>query len=76
MLDNTLQTTKVTDCVFWYRAEPSAPAFRVGRPIYFRLDQSTRLPAQEHATVQDDDPLAMKGKRRLAVVKEEAPDDA
>jgi hypothetical protein len=76
VLDNTLQTTKVTDCVFWYRAEPSVPTFRVGRPIYFRLDQSTRLPAQEHATVQDDDPLAMKGKRRLAVVKEEAPDDA
>lgn len=37
VLDNTAPTNRIEDCVFWYRAEPSLPPFRMGRSVFHRL---------------------------------------
>ena len=39
VLDNNAKSNNVADCVFWYRAEPSLPAFRLGRSVYWDLDR-------------------------------------
>lgn len=71
VLDNTLQTTRVSDCVFWYRADPSLPDFKIGRAIFYDLDRSARLPESKAADVEDD-PMASGRRRRLAVIKDDA----
>ena len=41
VLDNTTPTTRVEDCVFWYRAKVDLPSFRMGKPLYWKLAAST-----------------------------------
>ena len=38
VLDNTIKSNNITDCVFWYRAEPSLPRFKLGRQVFWDLD--------------------------------------
>lgn len=39
VLDNRSHSTDVTDCVFWYRADPNIPNFRLCDDIYYELDR-------------------------------------
>lgn len=38
VLDNTIKSNNITDCVFWYRAEASLPRFKLGRQVFWDLD--------------------------------------
>tara|TARA_B100000700_G_C14781815_1_gene731721 strand:- start:298 stop:741 length:444 start_codon:yes stop_codon:yes gene_type:complete len=33
------KTNKIEDSVFWYKANPNLPTFRVGRPIFWNLHE-------------------------------------
>ena len=37
VLDNTVRSNNLTDCVFWYRADKTLPDFRVGAPGVWAL---------------------------------------
>ena len=37
VLLNTAPTSEISDCVFWYRATPHQPKFRVSNDVYFKL---------------------------------------
>lgn len=39
VLDNTKRSNDITDCVYWYKANPDHPPFRVGNPIFWALDE-------------------------------------
>ena len=38
VLDNTVKSTRVEDCVYWYRADPDIPEFQMGAPGIWDLD--------------------------------------
>jgi hypothetical protein len=36
VIDNTSQSNKLEDCIFWYRAEMHPEAFRIGAPEFWQ----------------------------------------
>lgn len=38
VLDNTRRSNDVSDCIFWYSANPNIPSFRVGQNIFWDMD--------------------------------------
>lgn len=42
VLDKTASSTRVEDCISWYRASTRIPAFRISKPMYFALDNMIR----------------------------------
>ena len=47
VLDQTVNTSEVTACVFWARAAPTLPPFRVAAPVFFKLEarETPRAPS-------------------------------
>jgi len=39
VIDNTVQSNNITDCVFWYKASPDLPPFRLCAPVFWELEQ-------------------------------------
>lgn len=46
-LDNTLNSSAVRDCVFWYKASVDIKSFKLGSSSFFSLDKKTRRSATE-----------------------------
>ena len=44
VLDNTVKSNKISDCVFWYKAKYPPPKFRVGSPAYWNLHKKMYNP--------------------------------
>jgi energy-coupling factor transporter ATP-binding protein EcfA2 len=68
VLDNTLQSNKVDDCVFHYKANPHINKFRLGKRIYFKLDHYFRKDSERHTTGNNSvppilDPISIKKKK-------------
>jgi hypothetical protein len=40
VLDNTVPSSRIEDCVFWYRARLEVPPFRMGADVYWRLSEA------------------------------------
>lgn len=77
MLDNTLQTSGPTECVFWYKAKIDNGDFQLGNKVFFKLeDMHRRSETMPACPEQEDDatPKAAgsKGKLKLIVSKEES----
>ena len=75
MLDNTLQTNSPTDCVFWYKAKMTNGFFRLGKKVFFALDERHRR-SETLATelnFDEDDPTktGARHKPKLIVSKED-----
>ena len=37
VLDQTSPTSRIEDCVFWYRADVNLPPFKLGKPVFHKL---------------------------------------
>lgn len=37
VLDNTVSSNNIEDCVFWYRADINLPPFKMGKPVFHKL---------------------------------------
>lgn len=42
VIDNTVQSNNISDCIFWYKAQSSLPPFRLCREVYWKMDAQTR----------------------------------
>lgn len=47
VMDNTVTGTSIEDCVYWYRADPSPPPFKMGRQIFWSMSDT-------HAKTDDE----------------------
>lgn len=53
VLDQTSPTSRIEDCVFWYRSELSLPPFKMGRPVFHQLAQRhTKSAAQRRHSAE------------------------
>ena len=42
VLDNTAKSNEIEHCVFWWRANPTPPPFRLGAKIFWKMDQQCK----------------------------------
>ena len=74
MLDNTMQTNSPTDCVFWYKAKLGTGDFKVGKDVFFNLEDRHRRSAPKETELnfeEDTERAGFRGKSKLIVSKEE-----
>lgn len=69
-LDNTLQSTGVTDCIFWYKARLELDDFKLGSRIFFKLAEEYRRPEGSSIPSIEEQELASK-KPKVCVTKED-----
>lgn len=75
VLDNTVQSTAITDCIFWYRASTELPPFKIGRNVYFDLEERMKHQKGHSPLAQNDIDNVKSSRHRLTVIKEEPADD-
>ena len=54
MLDQTDPSAELKQALFWYKADPSGPSFRIGKPVFWRLER-------EHRRAVTDDAMSIAG---------------
>jgi hypothetical protein len=52
VMDNTVSSTKVEDTVFWYRADPNPPAFKLCREVYWKMNEACGISPEEARKAQ------------------------
>ena len=68
-LDNTLQSTGVTDCIFWYKAQMDLESFKLGNKIFYQLQEEyRRAEGSAIPSIEEQEFLAKKPK--VCVMKE------
>jgi len=69
-LDNTLQSTGVADCIFWYKARLEMDKFRLGANVYYHLEDKYRR-AEGSAVPSVDEQEFVAKKPKMSVLKED-----
>lgn len=77
VLDNTTQSNRLTDCIFWYKAQlrlPESPqqCFKIGCPAYHAFHarrNRTELAKRNGATAADPPPLLLPSRKPRVVVR-------
>ena len=72
VLDNTGASSAISDSLFWYKADISLPAFKVGSRTFFKLTEKMRRPAGSSAPMLVEGYGAGLRKGKLQVIKEDA----
>ena len=70
VLDNTVHSNAASDCVAWYKASTSLPDFKVGRRVFYTMEERALRVDDEprpHSSPED----RYNGRPRLHVIKEE-----
>ena len=60
VLDNTKQTTDISDCIFWYKAELDHDDFKLGKAVFYELEE--RHQRAEALVLQFDEETLRGGK--------------
>jgi hypothetical protein len=76
ILDNTLQTNSPTDCVLWYKAKVDNGNFRLGKDVFFDLEERHRRSEVLATELNFEDEvgggrLGLRSKAKLIVSKED-----
>lgn len=71
VLDNTGNSNKLEDCVFWYRAPLDLPSFKIGAPAFWRLSEAhvktrKQRDAEEYERSELDRVASERRRRRTA----------
>ena len=70
VMDNTVaRSTKIEDCVFWYRADPDPPPFRMGNEIFWKMSvqhAKTDKEREQDEKLRDYRNAQSQGKKRVA----------
>ena len=53
VLDGTISSTSVTECVMWYKAELNVPPFQLCKPVFWRLSEKYRFSSEEKRKEQE-----------------------
>jgi len=69
-MDNTLQSSNPSDCIFWYKANIELPEFQLGAKVFYSLEDQYRRP-EGSEPLQMDDGEPIKKKAGIAIVKED-----
>lgn len=48
VIDKRKPSATIEECIYYYRASPTVPEFKVGKPIFFRLSEAIDRLAEKH----------------------------
>jgi hypothetical protein len=68
VLDNTVKSNKIQDCVFWYKATVRKN-FRVGSPQLWQMHKKMYNPKHVSQTDRENDAKKATKKTRLTITK-------
>lgn len=68
-LDNTLQSGTVQDCVFWYKASMTIPAFRMGSRVFYSLEDKTKRPPDYKAPEDLSSGTTTSGRHKKGILQ-------
>jgi len=73
VMDNTVQSSNIEDCIFWYKARIDLPDFKMGKETYWRLAEKYNKTErdrelEEHAKQQEAVEIAHAKRGRLPLV--------
>ena len=51
-MDNTVSSTEVQDTVYWYRANPNPPEFKLCREVYWKMNEACGISPEEARKAQ------------------------
>lgn len=74
VLDNTAPTTRMEDCVYWYRARTDLPKFRMGKKIFWDLSVHLARTDRDAESPIDrvmQETLAPRERNRITVVEKQ-----
>lgn len=54
VLDNTQKSNEIEDCVMWYRARIDLPSFKLGRSVYWKLDNKCLKSEESQEDVMEE----------------------
>ena len=66
VLDNTVKSNKIEDCVFWYKAKYPAPKFKVGSPAYWGMHKKMYNPKYDSA-ISSTQAMKKAGKKQVGI---------
>ena len=66
VLDNTANSSKLEDCIFWYKAKLDRPAFRIGHPSFWGF---SRVRCKKDDEEDTDDVVHQASRQNVAVKK-------
>ena len=77
VLDNTAKSNAVEHCVFWWKANPTMPHFRLGREVFWRMDQACRktdadLIKEQQDRLREQQVMELKKQKRCITYVERA----
>jgi hypothetical protein len=75
MLDNTLQTSGPSECVFWYKAKLDNGDFQLGNKVFFKLEEMHRRSETMPSCIEQEDAAlkaGAKAKPKIIVSKDES----
>ena len=75
VLDNTKSTTEPQDCCFWYKAKVDHSPFKLGRRVFFRLEDAHRRTSPLALAPEEPAEASKKTKPKLVVCKEDDDDE-
>lgn len=77
VLDNTQKDNKIEDSVYYYKANPNIGKFRVGKTIYFKLDNMYQRESQSffNPSQKLKMPDAIKTKGKIEIVEKDDDND-
>jgi len=65
VLDNTVKSNRIEDCVFWYKAKHPAPKFKVGSPQFWAMHKKMYNPKYEQSSAD----ASKAKKQRVTITK-------
>ena len=74
-IDNTITSSSVSDCIFWYKGVRDLPPFRLGAKLYYDLTERYKRAEGVSASAEEQDSAAAKKKPTFIVHKEEGSDE-
>ena len=68
VLDNTVNSTSIHDCIYWYRATPvNDKDFRLGKPVFYTLTDHMKRENEIYGESEEEE---KKGKSKIQIEKE------
>jgi hypothetical protein len=61
VVDNTVRSNDLSDCIFWYQANINTPSFQLGKQVFWDLDS---VYYDEGADDADREDVAAQSRRR------------
>jgi len=78
VMDNTTGSNNIDECIFWYKAQPDVPPFKVGKPLYWDLSKKYMksqfdIEEEEREEIEAQKETMQNKTRRISSVQCETP---